>query len=162
MSRFCSTGILLVVATAIVAGCGGGGAGAPPADVYPVTGKITFKGEPLPGADVAFINADAGRTAFGRTNGNGEYQLTTFSANDGAVEGKAVVTISKTVVQPPTTPEADIESEAYVPPGIGQPATPQPQETAGIPVGYADQATSGLVAVVSKDGPNVVNFELTE
>lgn len=152
---------LLMLAMVGLVGCGGG-AGAPPAAVYPVTGKITFKGEPVSGADITFVNNDAGRSAFGRTDGNGEFQLTTFSANDGAVEGKAVVTVSKLVVQPPTTPEADIESEDYQPPELGQAATPAAPPTSGIPEKYADPMTSGLVAVVSKDGPNTHNFELEE
>lgn len=133
----------------------------PPVPVHPVTGKVTYKGEPVVGADITFMNAEANRSAFGRTNDRGEYQLTTFSANDGAVAGKHVVTITKIESAPPTTEAAPIESEAYVPPGLGE-STEPPKPKSTFPEKFGKQDTSGLIAVVNADAPNKINFELTD
>lgn len=141
-------------------GCGSGG-GEPPAPVYPVSGKVTFKGQPVVGADITFHHESTDRSAFGRTDDAGEYKLTTFSANDGAVEGKHGVTISKFEAPVEASAVADIESETYEPPGFNEstdPVTPK----SDLPEKYGKEATSGLIAVVNKDAPNSINFELEE
>jgi len=148
-----------VVLCGLVCGCGKAKVG-PPEPVYPVSGVITFKGKPVVGADVTFFNAEKKRSSFGRTNDQGEYTLTTFSANDGAVEGKATLAIMK-VVAPPVSAvaEAPIESEAYQPPIPGRVEKVQKVKPE-IPERYQSQQTSGLVAMISKDGPNQLNFDL--
>src|SRR5690606_32888601 len=84
-----------VVGLAVLAlGCGGGEV-EPPAPVFPVSGKVTYKGQPVAGADITFHHESGDRSAFGRTNDEGEYKLTTFSSNDGAIEGRHGVTIIK-------------------------------------------------------------------
>ncbi|MEQ9411834.1 MAG: carboxypeptidase-like regulatory domain-containing protein [Fuerstiella sp.] len=152
---------ILAGLTVCVSGCGGSSSS--PAPVYAVSGKVTFKNAPVVGADVTFFNAEKNRSAFGRTDSNGEYRLTTFSSNDGAVDGKAAVSILKFVDTAPTVPEPDIESEAYVPPGYGKkkPAA-DARPKMEIPDRYASQTTSGLIAVVAPDGTNTINFELTD
>ena len=127
--------------------------------MYPVTGIITLRGKPVASADVTFFNAEKNRSAFGKTNDKGEFKLTTFSANDGAVEGQHVVTVIKLEMPPEATSGAAVESEAYVPPGRGESTTPVPPKSE-LPEKYADQATSGLTATVKTDGPNVVNIDL--
>ena len=153
---------LLMLSAAAVCGCGGSEGSKPPVDVYPVQGTVTHNGQPVVGADITFFNAEASRSAFGRTNDRGEYQLTTFSSNDGAVAGKHVVTITKVEAPLPTAPEASIESDAYVPPGEGEAAAPPPAQSA-FPAKYGDKSTSGLVAVVSAETPNdKVDFTLKD
>ena len=149
-----------MLALALVA-CGCGGGSAPPAPVFPVTGAVTYKGKPVVGADVTFFNSEANRSAFGRTNEQGEYELTTFSANDGAVAGKSIVTITK--VEAPVAPveQAPVDSPDYQPPGLNQSTTPA-RPKSSFPAKYGSQETSGLVAVVSADAPNKINFDLKE
>jgi len=142
-----------------VSGCGGD-IGAPPAVVYPVHGVITHNGQPVVGADVTFINADAGRSAFGKTNDKGEYKLTTFGANDGAVEGKSTVTVAKFVSSAPEVPEPDIESEEYMPPGFGGEEEEVEDTKSDIPAQYSSQETSPLIAVVTADAENKLDFDL--
>lgn len=72
--------------TVVLAGCGGEKLNRPP--VFKVTGKVTLSGKPVANADVTFIHDESKRAAFGKTNAEGVYKLTTFAANDGAVEGK--------------------------------------------------------------------------
>jgi hypothetical protein len=128
--------------------------------VYPVSGVVSYGGQPVAGADVTFFNAEKNRSAFGRTNDRGEYKLTTFGSNDGAVEGTHTVTIVKLVVPPETTPAADVESEAYQPPRPGQSTQPEKPKSE-LPARYADRAKSGLVATISAEGRNEVDFELS-
>jgi hypothetical protein len=151
--------LLFVVVTGIAAaGCGSQGrTGSEP--VYPVSGVITLRGRPVAQADVTFYNAEKNRSAFGKTNDKGEYKLTTFSANDGAVEGQHVVTIVKLEASSEAAPAADTESAAYVPPAFGESTEPRPPKSE-LPEKYASQATSELTATVRTDGVNQVNFDL--
>jgi len=149
--------VLFVLAVSVI-GCGK--SLDPPEPVYPVSGVITFQGMPLAGADVTFHNLDKRRSAFGRTNDRGEYRLTTFSMNDGAVEGRAVLTVIKVLPPTITKAAADTESEAYQPPGEGVSDSPTVL-TSGVPPRYASSGTSGLVANINRDGPNELNFDLS-
>ena len=155
MYKFSFTFVLICVC---IVGCGGE-AQAPPAAVYAVSGTVTFKGQPLVGADVTFINAEKSRSAFGRTNQDGEYRLTTFSSNDGAVDGKSAVTIAKFISSAPAAVTPETESEDYQPPGFGE-EEPEVELKSDIPAQYADQATSGLIAVVNAEGVNQIDFNL--
>src|SRR5690606_5861700 len=101
----------------------------PPVPVYPVSGKVTYQGQPVSGADITFHHESTDRSAFGRTNDEGEYKLTTFSSNDGAVEGKHGVTIVKFQAPVEAPPVADVESEAYEPPGEGMSTDPVKPKT---------------------------------
>lgn len=150
--------LLVAVMGLGAAGCGSEGrTGSDP--VYPVSGVVTLRGQPVVGADVTFYNAAKNRSAFGRTNDKGEYKLTTFSANDGAVEGQHTVTVMKLEAGPEAAPAADIDSPEYVPPGFGQSTEPKPPKSE-LPEKYADHATSELTATVKPEGPNQVNLEL--
>ncbi|MFY9256662.1 MAG: carboxypeptidase-like regulatory domain-containing protein [Fuerstiella sp.] len=143
----------------IISGCGGASV-APPVPVYPVSGTITFKGQPVVGADVTFMNAEKNRSAFGKTDAQGKYQLTTFTQNDGSVEGKSVVTIKKYQPVEPEAPVADIDSEDYVPPTVGVREAPPKKSKSDIPDKYGDPMLSGLIAPVAVDGANVFDFAL--
>lgn len=150
--------LVVVVFGIVAAGCGSQvQTGSEP--VYPVSGVVSYRGQPVAEADVTFFNAEKNRSAFGRTNAKGEYKLTTFSANDGALEGSHVVTIVKLETLPETAPVADLESEDYVPPGFEE-TTPPKTPKSELPERYADQSTSGLTATIETAGPNQVDFEL--
>jgi hypothetical protein len=129
--------------------------------VFKVRGVVTLKGNPVANADITFLNAEANRGAFGKTDEKGEYQLTTYSAFDGAVPGKHSVSIVHTppVANTPALPAT--EDTAYQPPGVGESTLP-PAPKSNVPAKYADAATSGLIAVVNEDNENVVDFALTE
>lgn len=139
-------------------GCGGSELERP-AKVYEVSGHVTWKGNPVTNADVTFFNIDANRSAFGRTDNDGFYRLTTFASNDGAVEGRHTVTVVKPEAVAPATEVASIESEAYVPPTAGRSVKPaKPKDT--LPEVYATQATTTLVGVVKPEDGNVVDLTL--
>jgi hypothetical protein len=67
---------------------------------YPAEGTVTLDGKPLAGAQVVLHpqsgNTDSGgATAQATTDAAGRFRLTTFQADDGAVAGQYVVTVSK-------------------------------------------------------------------
>lgn len=148
----------------VLTGCGGGAAAPKNREpVFQVRGKVTYKGKPVAGADIAFKSKSVERTAFGRTDEDGEYQLSTFGTNDGAVAGNHDVSISKTSAAAPTTPDVPVDSTDYVPPGFEKVKPAAKKIEAGIPAKYAKFETSGLIAIVNGDGAaNEANFELKD
>lgn len=156
---------LIAVVTVLLtfSGCGKGAAPKNREPVFPVSGKITYKGKPVAGADIVFKSETVDRSAFGRTNEDGEYELSTFGSNDGAVAGKHSVVIVKSSVAAPTTPQAPVESTDYVPPGYEKVKPAAVKADAGLPAKYAKPETSGLIGIVNDDGsPNEANFDLKD
>lgn len=149
---------LLTSLSLVAAGCGDGKPkGRLP--TYPVSGVVTYKGKAVEGADITFFNETANKSSFGRTDSDGKYKLMTYAPNDGALEGKQIVTISKIEVPAQVPTIAPIESENYAPPGVGK-STDPPKPKALLPEKYANQGSSGLMAVVNKEGENKFDFAL--
>ncbi len=138
----CCVAIVLVLATA---GCGK----SRPA-LGQVTGKVTLQGEPVEGAAVMFVPQAGGRTATGVTNAAGEYRLTTFDPEDGALVGRCNVAISKQVISGATADDQGLSG----PPGPGGVV-----KRSLLPEQLASPKDSGLTAEV-KPGPNRCDFEL--
>ncbi len=57
---------MICLCVAVFAGCGGEKVKRDP--VFPVKGKVTYKGKPVVGADVTFAHEGGKRSAFGRTD----------------------------------------------------------------------------------------------
>ncbi|MEI7698843.1 MAG: carboxypeptidase-like regulatory domain-containing protein [Planctomycetia bacterium] len=149
--------VMILACCTLFLGCGEEKLNRPP--VFKVKGKVTLQGKPVPNADVTFIHKESNRAAFGKTNAEGEYKLTTFNANDGAVEGKHDISVVDIPPVPSTPAISSVESADYQPPKIGEDTMPKPKSR--LPQRYADAATSGLFGVVNPDGENVVDLELT-
>jgi hypothetical protein len=87
--------LFLIVAVALAVGCGQSGTDTIVA-VHPAKGKITFKGQPIPGAMITLhpkaelAEVPRPRASVGK---DGEFALTTFSGKDGAPEGEYTVTV---------------------------------------------------------------------
>jgi len=141
------------LACALLAGCGGGGEEAPTnrLPVYPVSGTVKFNGQPVAGADVTFVSTDKDKSAFGRTDEQGNFQLTTYSANDGAVEGKHTVVVVKGAPAAPTN-QIEPEDPRYDPIAITR--IPPPKPKSEFPEKYSDPKKSDLIAVVNPDNTN--------
>ncbi len=83
-------------------GCGSGGA----LPTYPAGGKVVFTGgKPLEGGWVELKSASKEQAAVarGQIQPDGSFQLSTFSRNDGAIEGEHLILIV------PPRPQGDIE-----------------------------------------------------
>src|SRR5687768_4724922 len=112
----------LPLALALLAGCGDKSvAGRPP--VYPASGQVVYKGQPLEGAFVSFTPTE-GKThgASGRTDAEGRFTLTTFDPGDGAPAGRYRVTVTKAKsivtpdpVDPVANPPLKVEQKHLIP-----------------------------------------------
>ena len=120
----------------------------------PVTVTVTYKGAPVEGANVAFIEAGEEPTpSYGLTDAQGVAKMKTSYA-EGAVVGSHQVTITKTVTE--GGPIADQDSPNYN-------ADPPPPVVKNlIPQKYGSKATSGLTAEVKASGPNDFKFDLAD
>ena len=70
------------------------GCSQPEVELASVQGKITMGGQPLPNATVRFIPINGGRTAFGKTNDQGEYEMLYSASASGAIVGPMRVEIT--------------------------------------------------------------------
>jgi hypothetical protein len=140
-----------------VPGCGGGSDAPDRPETVEVTGNVTYRGQPVEGATVTFKSKSTdGRGATGRTDEEGEFQLTTFEPGDGAIPGGYQVTVSKTVVEGELSEE---EVNAYYEKG----QQPPPKRTREmVPQKYKFPNTSPLDAEVTEDGDNEFTFDLTD
>jgi len=116
---------------------------------YPVAGRITLDGKPLPDAGIMFLprGDTRGTGAFGMSDKEGKYTLKTDHGGPGAPEGEYAVTISR-VVNRDGTP--------YVP----KPDVAEAGERETLPAFYHDSMKTVLSAKVPKGG-DTVNFDLT-
>ena len=105
-------------------------------ETSPVHGTVTLDGKPLEGGTVQFFSSQ-GQTASGEIDADGNYRLTTFQPDDGAVPGAYRV-----AVQPPQVADYFGGTPLVV-----------------IPDHYMDPATAGLTAEVHK-GINRIDWPL--
>jgi hypothetical protein len=145
-------GFLLVLVS--VCGCGGGDVKEP---TVPVTGVVTYNGEPVEGATVAFGAASGQvRPASGTTDGAGRFSLTTYEQNDGAIPGKFTVAVSKTRTIGGMTEDEEHEAiEAGKEVKAGTTVDELPER-------YKDGLKSGLTADVEADRENHFEFDLKD
>lgn len=112
-------------------------------DTAPVSGVITLDGKPLANAKVTFQPKGGGPSSAGFTNASGEYTLTGFKGDPGAVVAEHRVLIYSAG----TVGNTDTDSDDG----------PRPVEL--IPNRY--NAQSVLTIVVQDGQDNVANFDLT-
>jgi hypothetical protein len=126
-----------------------------------------LQGKPLAGATLTFLCAGAPRLAIGKTDTAGNYQLTTFEPNDGAILGEHVVTVNIYGAEPDeesiekTAGKGNTQSQA-----IAEAMKRTIEENkkvakaaSQIPAKFRDRKTSDLHKEVVA-GDNVINIEL--
>jgi len=148
----------------LLAGCGGR------ADLAPATGVVTFKGEPVEDAKVMLHPLDGGpRNSYGTTNAKGEFKLSTFGMNDGALVGRHAVTVSK--VDPDSLPKLDTSElstkgysgasyEAMMGPGAAARNAKKIKHI--IPEKYETKEKSGIEVDVVKGEKNHFPLDISE
>lgn len=121
--------------------------------LHRVTGTVSEKGAPLAGAKVTFkgrggsIAGERDYMAYGWTDRNGRFTLTTFRDGDGAVAGPQRVTVEK------------IEREVLpLPPNFEPGMDPPTRTNSLLPARYRNFETSGLEAEVSANSRNDFTF----
>ena len=165
--RSVCVGFAAVAVICVLLGCGGkSGKHA----LAPAKGVVTFKGKPLENARVAFHLVDAtAEFSYGITDAQGQFKMSTYGVNDGAIIGKHKVTISK-VELPTEGTKVDLDKAMkgdYVSsmPGYesmmgigGKPAKKVEYE---MPAKYSNKDTSQITVEVSKDAAsNDYKFDL--
>jgi hypothetical protein len=127
-----------VVVAFLLGGCSG-----PNLKTAQVKGRVTVGSQPLPDIQVTFI-PEEGRPAMGITDADGNFSLSTLSANDGAVPGKHQVRFYFAS----TASEADSS------------APPPESESLPFHAKYASKRTSGITAEVLEGKLNEFTWDL--
>ncbi len=136
-----------------IVGCGGSDPNKP--GLGKVSGKVTYKGQPLTAGTITFTpeagkGGSTGQVATGQIGSDGSYSLTTFDTDDGAILGQHVITVQTSGVDGMTLgkPKADGTIDYKLPKSL-------------VPEKYAKADKSPLrYTVVS--GKNTYLVELTD
>lgn len=139
-----------LVCLAMIVGCAGPAANPNRPATVQVSGTVTYEGQPVEGATVAFLPktpSDPG--ASGRTDASGKFTLTAFEPGDGAVPGSYLVTVVKTEIEGGDV----VQEDSTV-------APPTPKSL--IPEKYNNPQGSGLTADVKEGEANEFTFELKD
>ena len=151
----CLTLAVVVALGAIgLAGCGG----STMPKIYPATGTVTWKGEPLADATVSFVPS-VGAPSDGKTDAQGKFTIMT-NGKPGARAGACKVTVSKFAGAAPSMPAAPKPEDMmkmYEKKKTGE------VEKGEIPAKFGRPDTSGLSAEVTTEGAkNVFTFDLKD
>lgn len=141
--------ILAIGLGVVAAGCGDPGPSAHIEKVVPVSGTLTYRGQPLEYHQVIFRATDGRRTAIGITDAAGKFTLGTNGKDDGAPPGSHKVGIN--YVGPPIV---DDPSKEPIDPAF------RPKPKIQIPANYADPETSGLTQEVPAGGLTDLKIDL--
>lgn len=121
----------------------------------PVTGKVTYKNQPVAAATVSFIGEENLRPAVAITEPDGTYSLKTLDA-DGAMPGKYKVLVEKNEVPPELLKEVSMEDAAKM---AGR---PPPAIKKLLPAKYADATKTPFTFEVKDGDANEFNLPLAD
>ena len=121
-----------------------------------VKGHVVYQGQPVSDAVVAFYNEKSPRPATGTTDASGDFYLTTFDDNDGALPGEHTVVITKTAAsETDDSPQLSMDEAMTAP-------SPRIKTKRLLPAKYASVKTSPLRYTVADDGPNDFSIDLDD
>ena len=151
----CLTLAVVVALGAIgLAGCGG----STMPKVYPATGTVIWKGEPLADATVSFVPS-VGAPSDGKTDAQGKFTIMT-NGKPGARAGACKVTVSKFAGAAPSMPAAPKPEDMMK---MYEKKKKGEVEKGEIPAKFGRPDTSGLSAEVTTEGAkNVFTFDLKD
>ncbi|MCH8829998.1 MAG: hypothetical protein IID45_10525, partial [Planctomycetes bacterium] len=123
-----------------------------------VSGKVTYKNQPVKNASVIF-QPKGGKSATGTTNDEGVFVLTTTTDGDGAVAGEHTVTI--VAINPDSGAGTGIDgNEEIMEPEAG--SETNTKKSTKIPEKYGSTTTSGLKFTVKAGEENTADFKLKD
>jgi len=143
---FVKLGIGLLILICPVAGCSSNSTG-----TTPVSGRVTYKGQPVEGATISFVPEGDGRPATSISGSGGVYHLMTLDAI-GAMPGPYTVVVRKSELPADSTKAVTMEEAVK----INSRPPPLPKEW--LPAKYSDAARSPLKFEVKAGQKN--NFDL--
>lgn len=136
----------------VSAGCGGGeevpeGQEA----VYPVTGSVTYNGQPVADATIS-LHSEGKPGSFARTDSDGNFSVNTYAEGDGAPAGTYTLTVTKMVdvnageasdaidaVRAPAKYESQVPEYLSKKESSGLKVTIEPEKTTVLKVTLADE-----------------------
>jgi hypothetical protein len=137
-----------VVCICAFAGCSGSGL----SGTAPVTGKVTYNGQPVEGAVVSFLGEGEGaRVATAISGAGGAYELMTVD-EEGAMPGKYAVTVTKSEAAVGASQSMEEAAKSLAPPPVAKEL---------LPAKYGDPAQTPLKFDV-KAGANTIDLALTD
>ena len=145
-----STRVTALFLTTLLAGCGGGDMKDADPKLVPVSGQVSYKGQPLPDGAITFIG-DNDR-AFTSRISSGSYTLMESISATGAIPGEYKVTVTR-VEAPPSGGGAPDPAK-----GKDQ-ALAKPKSL--IPEKYSNKNETDLKATVPAGG-KTIDFELKD
>jgi hypothetical protein len=150
----------------VTAGCGGN----PDSKYAKVEGTITYKQQPVDGANVSFLPVDAnGESAAGKTDASGKFSLTSSQAvkgGQGLLPGEYRVLVSKSVT--PVDPDEEAFSQGKITYDelqtrkSAKSQIPSPSAKDLLPEKYKQPGKTDLTATVEKGKVSTFNFDLTD
>jgi hypothetical protein len=146
-----------IVAVAVLSCLGCGGSDSSKANrpkVVPADGLVTYQGKPLEGATIVLSPTGEGKHgASAMSDANGQFQLSTFPPDLGAVPGDYKVAVSKQSVVVIPEPPPGMHAE-------DMPRPPKPK--ALIPDKFANPEKSGLTTNIPEAGKTDIQIELKD
>jgi hypothetical protein len=154
-SLICS---IVALGVAVFPGCGNQKPSVP--KTYPVSIKVTYRGQPVAGANVTLVpQAQSGTGAAGATDATGVAKMALPGVADGAIPGKYGVTITKvesTQSDPNMSPEEFNKQQKAK--STATPSSPKHL----IPVKYLSPQASRLECEVTDKADQVFEFNLAD
>lgn len=141
--------LVVLVSTAFNYGCGS--SEAPIEKSVPVSGLLTFQGQPLSGYRVTLVPEDGRRAASGVTDEKGHFVLSTNTVGDGAPPGRSKVSVAWE--GPPQEDAGGLDQPVEDPRLIPKPPVPLPPK-------YANPDESGVAVEIPPDGIEDLKIEL--
>lgn len=132
----------------------GGCSSSNPLGTLPVSGKVTYNGQPVAGATVTFVGDGNTRTATAITGADGSYQLATLNY-PGAMPGRYTVVVEKIETPPELNRTVSMEEAAQ------NAAKPLPKAKRALPAKYGDAAKTPLSAEIKTGQANTVDLSLS-
>lgn len=150
---------LLAISFTTFAGCADGGM----PGLYPVTGKLTYEGEPVDGATISFVGRGTERPATAISKSDGTYDLFMLDSR-GAMPGNYNVVVTKMEAPPESANKVagfdadgkDLSMEQSAA-NVGKPI---PQAKQLLPAKYGNQSTTPLIFEVKNSEKNVIDLKL--
>jgi hypothetical protein len=139
--------LLAALVLIVLTGCSNRPDPHPHLQLVPAHGVVRINGRPVDSARVTFSGA-GGVSAYGVTDADGKFKLTTFKPDDGAAPGSYKVTVTK--AQGTGHP-----TEKTAPPAFRR-GVAAPQVKWLVPQQYSNLATSGLTGEVTEDDKEIV------
>jgi len=141
---------------------------------YPVSGKVTYNGQPVGRGTINFAPVDAKGRAAGGTIIDGQYSLTTQEPDDGALPGSYKVSVIAKETDPSKVELKTVKKG--IPSNLSEAekkvlAAAYPQLIAGkaaaaaknlVPAKYSSPETSGLTFEVKERSNTGVDFDLKD